>query len=998
MSVPVELIKQQINATIETLQSRKQILESHKKQYTNLSFTLDNHAQYTNREQPLLDVRIGPKAIVTGIMPEPKKIMVMLGDDYFVERTPSQAKTILGRRLAYLDSTLAEFDKKVKEAMETLRKIKELETHSLGKEVLNGEAPRAEINEEGLPFMDIREELDEDGSVIDSVCIPTDNGTESVAPREAQAEVTEPELARSLPVMNIIEQLDEDGEIISASVEPESVLQTILQTPAELLQGDQLTRLNRNDEGLPIMRIEEGLDSDKAPALQTPEVEVKGQEDQEQVRELLEDMGIVSEVGTPAENKSESIPSDLGNAPATAGDIITLELIADDFAEEDYSGAEFDDEEWDFESEEDDDDDGLYGSIVPAEGRAQSMFWDQIRAVREKQNPDAKKEPTVVRDIADIRAETIRVNVSQIPEHDIVEELFTRDLPEAETLPKPKKSVSFATNLQVKEIENVSAELKQINHTHVSRFKQNITGKKSVNGVLEDKTAPLVELPALEEDVFENPMLEKVVERAIVETPVIDPTLVEDKPVRLSKFKQSRNENGSTSMRTLSPMDFIASPVENHRPETEVETAAPKKVSKFKQSRTLEPSALDFVTSSLIVEKITLNEPVEGEVISSKVSRFMQSRQSSLAMANVAESPNTMRDVITSLTVNILNPIVDAHEDPAPKLSRFAQTSKSKGSPIPIISNSRVTPKVLPAIPILHGVEGEVQPISNRAELIQSSIDSVEDSKLEEMSSQMVMDVTEKVGNLSIDVPQTVGPVSTAKVSRFKSLRSAERGVLSVANAPISAVMDAAEPHVEMLEKARDHDTVEVMETTLDYQSLQDDMDTMAKAYLLGMYDDDIETEGPIVNELADFEVLNKMVESLNEKPRSGQKRSTKVPLNYSSREFQTDDNILQPQEDYITMLEEDDDRPVMLETIVENVFTDTDGVVDPSEHLLDNDDMLQQEVTMEYQRLRQRMILNQSNTGFRKSDKEMEFEPVDENGDPIKVSRFRAAKLAMHK
>ena len=46
-------------------------------------------------------------------------------------------------------------------------------------------------------------------------------------------------------------------------------------------------------------------------------------------------------------------------------------------------------------------------------------------------------------------------------------------------------------------------------------------------------------------------------------------------------------------------------------------------------------------------------------------------------------------------------------------------------------------------------------------------------------------------------------------------------------------------------------------------------MDKMAQAYVSGMYDDDIVTEGPVVHKLDDFETLNKMVEAKNKTMKS---------------------------------------------------------------------------------------------------------------------------------
>lgn len=82
---------------------------------------------------------------------------------------------------------------------------------------------------------------------------------------------------------------------------------------------------------------------------------------------------------------------------------------------------------------------------------------------------------------------------------------------------------------------------------------------------------------------------------------------------------------------------------------------------------------------------------------------------------------------------------------------------------------------------------------------------------------------------------------------------------------------------------------------------------------------------------------------------------------------------------------EDDDEGPILVDEIVENELDESNGVF--------NDEVIfDREIRENYHKLRNKLILDQN--GFKKSQQELEMEPVDDEGNPIKISRFKAAKM----
>lgn len=228
----------------------------------------------------------------------------------------------------------------------------------------------------------------------------------------------------------------------------------------------------------------------------------------------------------------------------------------------------------------------------------------------------------------------------------------------------------------------------------------------------------------------------------------------------------------------------------------------------------------------------------------------------------------------------------------------------------------------------------------------------------------------EPVATINESTPETkTGTSSQKPVSRFKAMRSSQplkdTGKLNT-QAPVKIPISGdTEKEVVPLESP----------TSLSVSKLQDlqlDMDKMAQAYVSGMYDDDIVTEGPVVHKLDDFETLNKMVEAKKQDNEKLGIQEYDAASNEVGMEIDEDD-------------EDDDEGPILVDEIVENELDESNGVF--------NDEVIfDREIRENYHKLRNKLILDQN--GFKKSQQELEMEPVDDEGNPIKISRFKAAKM----
>ncbi|KAJ1680232.1 hypothetical protein EV182_000429 [Spiromyces aspiralis] len=136
------------------IRERQQALDQYKQyhtEYKDLSRTLRDLPSETEYD---ITVPLGPLAFMPGKLIHTNEILVLLGDNWFVERSAAQAATIADRRGVFLEKKIEEYEEQVR-----LLKMKmEGRTSSID----FGLEQTHEVNEEGEPIIEIKEELKSD--------------------------------------------------------------------------------------------------------------------------------------------------------------------------------------------------------------------------------------------------------------------------------------------------------------------------------------------------------------------------------------------------------------------------------------------------------------------------------------------------------------------------------------------------------------------------------------------------------------------------------------------------------------------------------------------------------------------------------------------------------------------------------------------------------------------------------------------------------------------
>lgn len=245
--------------------------------------------------------------------------------------------------------------------------------------------------------------------------------------------------------------------------------------------------------------------------------------------------------------------------------------------------------------------------------------------------------------------------------------------------------------------------------------------------------------------------------------------------------------------------------------------------------------------------------------------------------------------------------------------------------------------------------------------------------------------------NVEFILPDAVEKDPTDKSSTLrKPLRSLQRPRKKTVPSPKIEFLEDTEPLPEPtaaqpshpsedsshfppeIQRAAQGPTQAIFNPKVDYQSLGKDLDDMARAYALGVYDDDIhEDPGTLVEKLDDFKHYNNEVEQLKEE----------------IKDFQINNPMEQTEE------EEDvsEDDPSLMTDVVEKNFP-PDYDEDEHEDLSLHPDRLRESVALDYRRLKETLMQNRFGS-YRPKDKELE--PIDEWGNPVRESRFRSQRFA---
>lgn len=352
----------------------------------------------------LISERTNLKELASNISESDEHTMVSIGDGYFVSMNYTDATSFLLRQDKRLEQSINDIHSKIDFAKQMKVKLKAPSNASEKKE---------ELNEEGLPFVEILEELDSNGNVISSnIGDPKESDSTRRSPEDSKIAEIHEKQSEQLGATEVL--INENKGIISNEVNEKDDWQ-------ELMEDMGITEVN---------------DQKKDPSLS--------------LRQPLE-----KDTDEPiGEDKSGSTArTDLA---IDENDMIKLELF-DELADEEVDVP--DNIEWDYDFEEEgsdsaDDslaDEMLYGlrktQFLPGkeneENPINKMLWDKISDLRMNKEGSGGS-----------------ANVKEI---------------QKESSSASKKSVRFSDALDIKSIENVGEQLKSITYPErkLSKFKQN---------------------------------------------------------------------------------------------------------------------------------------------------------------------------------------------------------------------------------------------------------------------------------------------------------------------------------------------------------------------------------------------------------------------------------------------------------------------------------------------------------------------------------------------
>ncbi|KAG0688403.1 hypothetical protein C6P40_001012 [Pichia californica] len=788
-----------------------------------------------------------------------------------------------------------------------------------------------------LPIMEIREELDENGDIINSEIKPYQSPesqlkkllegrkssehskqvqpkmnvnqdvkppkiTEVKAPVEQQNLITEeksddileesenPNSKNFLPFV-IREEIDEDGNIIKSSMsripqmkpDEDGTSETDITndstisptTNTEEVEEDQLNELFE-DMGFKIPKVTEVKDEE--PISDIKEVKIEDEVTQ---------IPLKDDSSKPTEGSSENMDT----YPVDTNDIYALELISDELNNQNNN-----------ENIQKRTFTNMFG------GRGQNLFAQQIMNLRNKttattehQNQhtcvNGHDDHPIIEEVGDI------IETSQVVDH--IEEITT--ISEIKDK-KVKKSVSFNSKVDVKKVDDIWDDLRLSNAENdlndLSKIKESSSTsffKRSRETVKKEGFKPIDE--SVQKEEIQSSVISDVMERQIVES---DPQ---------SSYNLGKNDVFKTFDQTSLRKQLDQNMSQLEESDNLVKLSGKKPLSKFKMARAAE-----------------IGKKFQETHIPTEVREQLQNLASSISYP-VLKPVTEDKTKIISLKSNMksLLPNKSFNKD---QKSKTIETPKDI-NPLP------VNPQTL--------TDEDYEIIRNEAS--EGFFDDDEDMEQSEFISSFNV-INEHVNKDLSDIVEKSNDKSVSNNIEY----------------------------FPKYEKKSNGEEKEVIGTTLDYKSLSEDMDTMAKAYVLGLYDDDIHTSGEVIEEIEDFKKHNQIVED---------SESSKL----HERVTEINKNVEDPDGKIEEILE--DNNPMVVSDIIENDIDDIMEANDIPDEQLDielNDESLASQVALDYTRMRSNMI-HKYKGGFRETDKEKEF--VRPEGSE-RISRFKLARLGM--
>ncbi|CAI4442327.1 CCN_G0016740.mRNA.1.CDS.1 [Saccharomyces cerevisiae] len=160
----MDLLAASVESTLKNLQDKRNFLSEQREHYIDIRSRL---VRFINDNDDGEEEGEGQGMVFGDIIISTSKIYLSLGYEYYVEKTKEEAITFVDDKLKLMEDAIEQFNLKIEEAKKTLDNLNYMEDG-------NGiEEDEANNDEDFLPSMEIREELDDEGNVISSSVTPT---------------------------------------------------------------------------------------------------------------------------------------------------------------------------------------------------------------------------------------------------------------------------------------------------------------------------------------------------------------------------------------------------------------------------------------------------------------------------------------------------------------------------------------------------------------------------------------------------------------------------------------------------------------------------------------------------------------------------------------------------------------------------------------------------------------------------------------------------------
>ncbi|KAH7583239.1 Prefoldin subunit [Nakaseomyces glabratus] len=930
----MESLLESVQETTAGLKSKRDFLEEQREQYVNIRQHLielpsrqTTEAEISSNKGQVTGLVLGDVIIskmtneMEGI--ESYRLFVNIGCEYYVEKDKIYTTRYIEEKISLIEDAISKFNEKIQEANTTEKHLKE--------------AIAFEKKENDQKFIHSKQE------------------TSSIGYNEDTDDIYEP--------MEIREELDEEGNVISGTVTPAATDKQASEIRDKLLDVGNAQNIKK----LPNNRIEEisednsdnqtDKDSDfynnlKGKLVHTRSLNSSKQEKviNEKSSDELPNKPHTQRISTDEIYSFADLVEQLDKDDIEEGDDSLNELDFDEKAMDSWeingdSPENYEDDEdegyyYDEDEEEDEEEDGdmsysgfgVAASVLPTNAR--SSFMDQImklRGLKDDTAADTDKSSSIKKSSIQSNDDTnSNRQLSGTKHHQTA---VTKSILKKGGKQKAKKNVGFSKDLQIHEVESFKMENKKQRHVFNPA---NLFDPESYGAETEEKLDDPSSTADFDSDLFaeligakEADVLHEKYEEEINENNRKQQE--EKKANRVSRFKATRQSKSKTSFKTTETGDTtnVNKPTEYTKKDLLESYHAESISPSTKKHSSITASNYNKHDSSYVPKKASPDKAVIQEVEDEIVERAVEDE--------VVE--RAVEDEIFERVVE--DEVVER------------------------VVEDEVVERVVEDEVVERAVEDEVFERVVEDEIVERAVEdeiverAVEDEVVERAVEDEIVEraVDEQIVNESISLDDDNAPANSQNTKERK---------VPVIPKELSRYIEKGEGG-DKFPKAK-----------IDYQSLNENLDDMVMAYSMGLYDDDVDDPGVVLEHLNDFKQYNEQVKELESE----------------IAEFRINNPMLSEDN------EEDDDGPMMTD-IQEKDIPESYGQDDNGDDYSLSQDQLAQSVAIEYRNMKEKLV-NKMRSDVSAIDPQTEemkqIEPIDEHGNPVKQSRFRSQRKAIDK